>query len=115
MATRDVFLDNIKVSSWDDTLRSVTFYNANGTVNSTRAYTAEENTATDARIAETTAETNAATLTAKAKTALTNNNTFLAIASPTNTDIVAQVKALTRQVNALIKLEIQDLANTTGT
>ena len=61
------------------------------------------------------AAVNEKTLLDKAKTALTANATFLAIATPTNAQVSAQVKALTRQVNALIKLAARDLADTTGT
>ena len=45
-----------------------------------------------------------AQLLAQAKAALDTNATFLALASPTNAQVLAQVKALTRQVNALIQL-----------
>lgn len=62
-----------------------------------------------------TSATNEAALLAKAKTALTNNATFLAIASPTNAQAVAQVQALTRQVNALIRLVGRNLLSTEGT
>ena len=43
------------------------------------------------------------------------NATFLALAAPTNAQVLAQTKALTRQVNALIKLRVQDLADLSGT
>ena len=56
-----------------------------------------------------------AALLAKVATALTNNAVFLAVASPTNAQAVAQVKALTRQVNALIRLARRDLFSTNGT
>jgi hypothetical protein len=59
--------------------------------------------------------TNRAALLAKAATALTTNATYLAIASPTNAQNTAQVKALTRQVNALLKLATAALSDTTGT
>lgn len=112
----DIYVDNSLRQRYDDVNRQYTAWDSAGIiVVGPRPYTAEENATLDAKNAETTAKNNAANLTTKAKTALTNNNTFLAIVSPTNADIVAQVKALTRQVNALIKLEIQDLANTTGT
>lgn len=41
---------------------------------------------------------------AKARAALTTNRTFLAIANPTNAQMAAQVKALTRQNDGVIKL-----------
>lgn len=47
-----------------------------------------------------------ATLRSQARTAHTNNQTYIALASPSNAQIAAQVKALTRQVNALIELVV---------
>lgn len=70
---------------------------------------------TQAELDATTSTTNGAALLAKAATALTNNAAFLAVASPTNAQAVAQVKALTRQVNALIRLARRDLLSTDGT
>ena len=43
-------------------------------------------------------------LLAKADNALAANATFLALASPTNAQVLAQTKLLTREVNALIRL-----------
>lgn len=43
-------------------------------------------------------------LLAKAGPALAANTTYLAIASPTNAQALAQTRALTRQVNAMMKL-----------
>lgn len=51
----------------------------------------------------------------KAANALANNVTFLGLASPTNAQAIAQIQALTRQVNALIMLETGELSSTTGT
>lgn len=59
--------------------------------------------------------TNRDTLTSKATAALAANVTFLAIASPSTAQVTAQVKALTRQVDALIKLQLSLLDDTTGT
>lgn len=58
---------------------------------------------------------NQADLHQKAATALTNNAAFLAITSPTNAQAVAQVQALTRQMNAVIRLMLGLLDTTSGT
>lgn len=61
------------------------------------------------------AEANRAALLAKAVAAQAGNATFLGIGAPTTAQTLAQVRALTRQVNALLKLAADDLANTSGT
>lgn len=45
-------------------------------------------------------------LRSRAEAALATNATFLALASPSNALVAAQTKALTRQVNALIRLTL---------
>jgi hypothetical protein len=55
---------------------------------------------------------NEETLRQQARQALDANRTFLALASPTNAQTLAQVKALTRQVQALIRFELDDLTST---
>ena len=49
-------------------------------------------------------DANRTTLTDRATTALATNRDFLALASPTNAQTLAQVKALTRQNTAIIRL-----------
>lgn len=51
--------------------------------------------------------TNAVSIRDSAAQALAANKTFLAIASPTNAQVSAQVKALTRQNQGLIRLVLQ--------
>lgn len=68
---------------------------ANGQV---ATYTAKPGTTAD----------NADQLLSKAAAALAANKTFLAISSPTNAQSISQVKALTRQVNAIIRLLVVD-------
>lgn len=58
---------------------------------------------------------NEATLRTKAQQALTANATYLGLQSPTAAQNTAQVKALTRQVNALIRLAVGQLDDTVGT
>ena len=59
--------------------------------------------------------TNRQTIQAKARQALTANATYLAIASPTNAQVVAQVATLTKEVTALIRLLLGQLDSTSGT
>lgn len=61
------------------------------------------------------AQVNAQTLQAKAGAAVDANNTYLAIASPTNAQVVAQVNRLTRECSAVIKLLLNQTDDTAGT
>lgn len=58
---------------------------------------------------------NADTLAAQAVAALANNSQFLAIASPSNVQVLAQVQKLTRQINALIRIQTGQLDTTADT
>lgn len=60
-------------------------------------------------LANATANTNRTTIQTQAKTALANNRTYLAIATPTTAQMRAQIDALTRQNQALIRLAINQL------
>jgi hypothetical protein len=66
-------------------------------------------------IAAQTAETNRLALIAKAAPALAANATYLALSAPTTAQNTAQIKALTRQVNTLIRLAARALDSTSGT
>lgn len=67
-----------------------------------------------ARDADATAESNATTLQGLARAALVGNKAFLNLASPTNAQTLAQVRALTRQNNALIRLATRSLSEIEG-
>lgn len=104
---------NNVIVQYDDDTRTYTDYRSGQPIS--RAYTTEENTVADLRSAQEVINTNEQTLLDKATQALTKNATFLSLTNPTTAQAVKQVKALTRQVNALIKLRINDLTNITGT
>jgi hypothetical protein len=59
--------------------------------------------------------TNAQTLQQNTITALASNATYLALATPTTAQNTAQIKALTRQIDALIRLVANQLDSTAGT
>lgn len=73
--------------------------------------TAALQAAVDAHVAIDTAA-NQATLRQRAETAIGANNTFLALASPTNAQTLAQVKLLTRECSAVIRLLLGKLDST---
>jgi hypothetical protein len=75
--------------------------------------TPEEAAALDAQAAAVVA--NEQTLRDRADQALAGNAAYLGLASPTNAQAVAQVAALTRQQNAVIRLILRKLDTTVGT
>lgn len=100
---------------WDDAIQTYTAWDTSGNAIETRPYTPEETAAMNAEIAASTQADNQSALQQKAQTALAANETFLGIAAPTNAQAVAQMQALTRQVDALIRLAVNALDSTTGT
>lgn len=62
-----------------------------------------------------TPQANAIDLQSKADNAIDANNTFLAIASPSNAQAITQVQRLTRENTAIIRLLLGLLDSTAGT
>lgn len=60
-------------------------------------------------------QVNHETLSARAITAITANDAFLALASPTNAQTLTQVQRLTRECSGLIRLVLGALDSTDGT
>ena len=104
--------DGVLRERWDDTTRTYTAYNAQGTQTSTRSYTTQENDIADATAVVETAGRNRDTIEEQAGAALDANTAYLAIATPTNAQVAAQVKALTRQNNKIIRLALGRLDGT---
>jgi len=66
-------------------------------------------------IAPTLTDLNREQIQTKARQAINGNRTFLALASPTNAQTLAQVKALTREANAVIRLLLNQLDDISDT
>lgn len=95
---------------WNDATRTYTEYDAAGNVTQTRPYGNVENALADAQAVDDTRAGNLLQIFQQAKAAVASNNTFLGIASPTTAQVVAQVQALTRQSNKLIRVVLADIA-----
>lgn len=104
-----------KVEEFNDTTSTVTTWNDAGTVTGTRPYTAPETAQATAEAAERTKGTNRATIEQRASAVQTANATYLAIATPSNAQVAAQVRRNTMAINGLIKLLLNQLDNTDGT
>jgi hypothetical protein len=97
----------------DPTPSGYTARDASGVVTTQRALTAAETTWLAGIDTRNTQATNQATLQQQGITALTNNQNYLGIASPTNAQVVAQVQALTKQMDGVIRLLLNQLNATT--
>ena len=93
------------------TTTDMSYVYADGKV--TQVWTERPKTAAEIDAAN--AESNRTQIEAKAAQALSANATFLAIASPTNAQTLAQVKMLTRECTAIIRLLLSRLETTDGT
>ena len=114
MAVLDLYVDNVLRERRDDDTRTFSAWDAAGTLTTSRPYTTAENADADARATAATASANGATLRTRAANAIATNNAFLAQTTWTNADVLAQVKLLTRECNALIRLVVNQLDSTDG-
>ncbi|QOT19748.1 hypothetical protein [Paenarthrobacter sp. YJN-5] len=112
----ETFTDGKLREQWDDTSRTYTAWGDDGEISEARPYTEAENTDADARLTDATAKaTTQADLLSKMQTALAGNVEFLNLAAPTQAQSLAQIKALTRQVNAAMRYLTNNLDSTAGT
>lgn len=104
-----------RATELDSQTNTFTSWDAGGTQTEQRPLTSAETAVLAAEDSAILVSTNTQDLHGKARQALTANATYLAISAPTAAQNTAQVKSLTRQVNALIKLQLRDLADVSGT
>lgn len=114
MATNRRSVNGVLVEQWtnatqptDPTPAGYTSWNPNGTVSAQRALTQGEADALAALDASVISASNQSTIQQQAQAALAGNRAYLAIATPNTAQITAQVRALTQQHQALIRLALQ--------
>lgn len=103
MSTQDVYQYGYLHQRWDDGASTYTEYDGTGAVTLTRAYTPQEVTDAQARATAVTRWGNLATLWQQAQNAIatnqqaiTDDQTYQAIGSPSNLQVVNQVALLTQ-------------------
>ena len=107
-----------RVFEADDATETVTRWDDAGAQLDQRAYTTAEKADKAARAAAETKQTNKRTVEDRARAALTANATFRALQSPTNAQVLAQVRRLTAECSGLIRLmlnELDTIDDTNGT
>ena len=100
----EIYADDKLRQRWNDDTRTYTAWDEAGQQTASRAYTATENAQADAYAAAESQQANRVTIEKYISTAVTDNRAFVASTGVTAAQTVAQVKALTRQVNALFRL-----------
>ncbi len=92
---------------WDDELAIFTDL----TTQHSRLYTPEEILCSSQQTQTAAVAAGLADIRARLRAALGSNRTFLALDSPTNAQVVAQVRRLTRQMNGVVRLTLVDLGD----
>ncbi len=102
-----------RAERWDST--GYTRWDTAGVQQEQRPLTSDEQARMGAADTADQAGVNERDMRQKLDTALGVNATYQALGSPTATQNLAQIRALTKECNALIRLQLDLLADTTGT
>lgn len=100
---RDATAEN-KAEEWDSETGTYTAWDDRGNVVEQRPFTSGEDAAFRERVKEEARTTNQAAIVQQARTAVSSNASYLAIGTPTNAQVAAQVRALTQQNNKIIRV-----------
>lgn len=107
-AAIELFYDNGLRRKWqDDSTRTYSEWSYNGTLTLSRPYTAQENQQADDRARQGVTGGFESKVRQRAEQALQTNTDFLALDPPTNAQVLAQVRALTQEASALIRLVLR--------
>lgn len=115
MGSVEEWADSRLIAKWDDVARTFTRWDENGVQIEQRVYTQWENEQADLREGAEALSTNERTLRDRATSALANNADYLDLVSPSNAQALAQIRSLTKQMNALIRLTVNQLADIADT
>lgn len=102
--SRKVYDAGELVEEWDDSTRTFRRFE-DGVLVEERSYADEERAASSI-------QTNMEILTQAARDGLATNRDFLAMTSPTDAETLAQVRSLTRQMGAVVRLVVGDFTGT---
>lgn len=104
-----------KSQEYDSIAQTFTTWDQSGNQTSQRPLTAQEIAAFTAADTANQNSANADTIRSRAQNALTANATYLAIVSPTNAQVAAQVNLLTKECSGIIRLLLNLTDTTSGT
>lgn len=115
MTIHNVCYDDVLKYTWDTVTQVLTEFNKAGQIIKTRPMTQNELDKFAQDEAAMQAAGNESTIRSNITTALTNNATYLGRANPSVAQNTAQIQALTRQINGLMRLVDKRLDTLSGT
>lgn len=117
MSTTRTYVSDILIKEWDGNTRTYSEWDTSGNFLGSRPFTDAENAKADAEEQLELEGANRETLKSRADSALANNRTFIdtPLSELTQAEVVAQVKALSRQNNGLIRVAFRKLTDISDT